>query len=60
MERGIHSAETLVQLGRLDCPERLGVFTTLRTEVRDRALEKERAQEGESPSVAELPARNGK
>jgi hypothetical protein len=31
-----------------------------RTKVRVRALESERAQEGESPSVAELPATNGK
>ena len=31
-----------------------------RTKVRARALEREHAQEGGSPSVAELPARNGK
>jgi len=38
----------------------LGFRAFLRPKGRARALEKESAQEGESPSVAELPATNGK
>jgi len=57
--RGIYSASTSQQVSSIAAvsgPD--SIRESKRPEGRARALERERAQEGESPSVAELPATN--